>query len=168
MFLLFDILHIFMRLSWIFNPYLTEISCISLLVTPWRILIVFMGTPFLSEATILSSFIVVIPLLYTLLMLTAIIISFILTAVSFTLGVSFTIFLSKSDIYERVVDRLHESTKKIPEAHLGIIERPTRKEIDKTKAEEETEEEMAKELRKFYSNDSSSSWVKTNYSLLGI
>jgi hypothetical protein len=80
-------------------------------------------------------------------MLIAFIVGFIITAISFTLGIGFTLFLSKNDIYERVMDRLPQ---KPPEVHLGTIERLTQKELSKSEQEEEGEEEMSKELRKFY------------------
>jgi len=80
-------------------------------------------------------------------MIIALIIAFLITVISFTLGVMFTLFFSKSDTYDRVVERL---PKKEKEPVIGVIERPDARTVNKTTLEEETEEEMAKVLRKAY------------------
>lgn len=75
------------------------------------------------------------------------ILGFIITVISFILGVTFCLYFSKSDTFERIADRIPKKK----EPTIGLIERPDAETIRKRGTlEEETEEEMSKVLRKVY------------------
>lgn len=84
-------------------------------------------------------------------MLLAFIAGFLITILSFSLGVIFFTFISRKEIFERVIERYDKV--RPSKVIVGPIERPTATQVNKRGTiEEETEEAMAVELRKLFKN----------------
>ena len=86
-------------------------------------------------------------------MITAFILGFLVAVLSFSLGLIVTLFFSKSDTFERASERI--ASFKVPVSEIGPVKRPTAQDLRVTKVEEDTEEEMSKVLRDFYTDKES-------------
>lgn len=84
---------------------------------------------------------------YNIPMIGTLIVAFLITIISFLLGVLVALFFSKNDTIERVQERIDNFRHKEP--LIGLVERPSAEDLRRRGTiEEETEEEMSRQLKK--------------------